>query len=422
MGKQRLSKNSYEREISVNELPKSDLLQYAIDNGMIDLDTIQKQIEMNERKKYLEMHDNKVWQGSNGKWYTYLPDENAKDGRKLTKKSSYDLLEDEIVGFYKQKENDTYVKDIFYMWVDSKLSYGEILKQTYDRYETDFYRFFENSKLYKVKFEFITESMLEDFIKSTIHDMKLSAKAWANLRTLINGIFKYAKKHGYTKISITQFMGDLDLSKKAFKKVIKTDEQMVFTDDEIDMIMQHINNSELSIINLGIILSFQAGLRAGEIAGLKYSDLKGHILTVSKTEIRYKDPVDKHYVFEVRDSTKGEDGIRNVVVTDFAIRTIRQARMLNPFGEYLFMRDGERIKGKAFTVKLEKMCNQLGILPRSIHKARKTYGTKLLNAGLNEKLIEKQMGHVDIETTKGYYYYNNKNMEETIGLISSAIN
>lgn len=272
-----------------------------------------------------------------------------------------------------------------------------------------------------MKFKYITEPILEDFIKTTIHDKKLSAKGWANLRTLINGIFKYAKKQGYTKISITQFMGDLDISKKSFRKVIKSDEEMVFTDEEIDMIVDYINNAEPSIINLGIILSFQAGLRSGELSALKYSDLKGHILTVSKTEIRYKDAEDGHYIFEVRECTKGEDGIRNVVVTDFAIKTMKQARQLNPFGEYLFMRNGERIKGKAFTVKLVKICNILGITPRSIHKARKTYGTKLLNAGINEKLIEKQMGHTDIATTKGYYFYNNKKMEETIDIITSAI-
>ena len=40
---------------------------------------------------------------------------------------------------------------------------------------------------------------------------------------------------------------------------------------------------------------------------------------------------------------------------------------------------------------------------------------------MNEKLIEKQMGHTDIATTKGYYYYNNKKMEETIDIITSAI-
>ena len=51
------------------------ILQYAIDNGMIDLETVQKQIEMNRRKDYLNKHPFAIWKGNDKKWHTYLPDE-----------------------------------------------------------------------------------------------------------------------------------------------------------------------------------------------------------------------------------------------------------------------------------------------------------------------------------------------------------
>ena len=126
-------------------------------------------------------------------------------------------------------------------------------------------------------------------------------------------------------------------------------------------------------------------------------------------------------MFEVRGFTKGEIGQRKVLLTDMGVQAIKRARQLNPFGEYLFMENGERIKGKAFTVKIEKICRYVGIKPRSLHKARKTYGTKLLNAGLNEKLIESQMGHTDIQTTKGFYWFNNSDEEETKKMLLSAL-
>ena len=68
------------------ELSDKELLQFAIDSGMIDTNTIRKQIEMNERKKFIEMHKYDTWQGKNGLWYTYLPD-NTK-GRKLVKRKT----------------------------------------------------------------------------------------------------------------------------------------------------------------------------------------------------------------------------------------------------------------------------------------------------------------------------------------------
>lgn len=400
-------------------MTQTELLNFALANGIIDLNTIQTQIEMNERKKYLEMHNYSVFLGADGYYHTSVPDDTKKNNRRAIKRKTKQDIDDAIIEYYKKAENEPTLKRIFEEWVSNKLKYGEIQKQTVDRYKTDFYRFFKGMEYLKIRY--ISENDLEDFIKTSIFEMKLTAKGWANLRTLINGMWKYAKKQGYTKISITQFMGDLDLSKKTFKKRNLTSEESVFTDKEINLIMEYINSVEPSIINLGVILAFQAGLRAGEISALKYSDLNGNVLTVNKTEIRYKDE-NNNYVFEVRDCTKGDIGHRKVILTDLGVQAIKRARQLNMFGEYLFMENGERIKGKAFTVKIEKICRYVGIKPRSIHKARKTYGTKLLNAGLSEKLIESQMGHTDIATTKGYYWYNNSTEEEVKSLVTFALN
>ena len=85
------------------------------------------------------------------------------------------------------------------------------------------------------------------------------------------------------------------------------------------------------------------------------------------------------------------------------------------------MKDGKRIKEKAFSVKITKICKYVGIKERSMHKARKTYATKLINGGVDESLIIKQMGHTSIDCTKNYYYFNNKNDEEAIKQIEKAI-
>ena len=105
------------------ELSDKELLQFAIDSGMIDANTIRKQIEMNERKKFIEMHEYEIWQGKNGLWYTYLPDDTK--GRKLIKRKDLKSLEDAVIKFYKseksseEKKNIT-IKEIFPMWVQFK--------------------------------------------------------------------------------------------------------------------------------------------------------------------------------------------------------------------------------------------------------------------------------------------------------------
>lgn len=406
----------------VDNLTEKELLNYAIENGIIDINTIQKKIEMNERNKYLEKHESKVWQSTDGKWYTYIPDEMAKNGKKLVKRTTKDSLDDLIVESYKKLESEPYIRQVFDEWISDKLRYGEIQKQSYDRYKTDFDRFFKDAKIYKVKFRYITEDMLEDFIKSSIHDKQLTAKAWGGLRILINGIFKYAKKKGYTNISITNFMGDLDLSNNIFarKKKFKA-EDSVFSDLEVSMLTNYINERDVSIINLGILLAFETGLRAGELSSLKWSDFNNKTLSVNKTEIRYRGE-DGNYIYEVADSTKTAAGEREVILSDNAIAILRKIRSVNTFGEYIFMQDGKRIKAKGFTTKLKRMCERLKIKPKSAHKLRKTYATKLIDGGVDEWLVTDQLGHTDISTSKKYYYFHRKEEKYDREQIQKALN
>ena len=403
-----------------SEAEKTELLQYALNCGIMDYDTIQQKKELAEKKQYLEKHTFRIWQGSNGRFYTYLPDENARHGRVQIKRNQRSDLEDEIVRYYREQDQDPFIREIFEEWMAEKLAYGEIKKQTYDRYYTDFDRFFSGKKISEVHISHITENMLECFIKETIHDQSLTVKGWGNLRTLILGIFKYAKKKGRTRISITNFMGDLQLSRNAFRKRVFTDEESVFMDNEVAEIRNYINSQPPSIINLGILLSVETGVRVGELSALKPGDIRDHVINVSRTEERYKDE-NGHYVFRVREFTKGKNGYRNVFVTDQAMDILSRIREMNPGGEYLFMDNGDRIKGKAFTVKLEKICRYVGIQERSMHKIRKTYATRLLNGGVDEKLVTRQMGHTDILTTKNYYYFNNRNDDEAKEIISRAI-
>lgn len=397
-------------------MTKHELLNYAVSKGIIELSALETQVEDMERKRYLEMHRFKVWKDSKGYWITHLPDEK----RTLIKKWTREELEDVIIKFYRDEEYAPTLRQVFNEWLDKKLDYGEIQRQTYDRYKTDFDRFY--IPIAEKKIKSIDEEFLEDYCKKTIHDKELTAKAWSGMRLILLGVFKYAKKKGYTNLSISEFNNELELSKKIFKKRKITAEEAVFNSSEQKVILAAIEREKPTLLNLGVILAFQTGLRAGELASLKYSDLEGNVLHVTRTEIRYKDPEDgKTYIYEVRESTKGSDGYRNVIVKDETVALIKRIRMMNPFTDYLFTKNGKRMKGKAFSDKLVRLCKENNIYPKTIHRCRKTYCSKLISAGLDEKLITHQMGHVDISTSEKYYNYNIYDSKETVELITSAL-
>ena len=62
----------------------AELLKFAIENGMIDPALVQERIEMHKRSELLFNHPYEIYQGSDGNWYTYLPDES--NGRKKVKR------------------------------------------------------------------------------------------------------------------------------------------------------------------------------------------------------------------------------------------------------------------------------------------------------------------------------------------------
>ena len=221
-------------------------------------------------------------------------------------------------------------------------------------------------------------------------------------------------------MSISLLLEEMAISKKAFRRAVRDDRAQVFTKTEVLELEAYVDK-HMSMQNLGVMLAFQTGLRCGELSALQWSDIQSDAIHVTKTEIRYRDAVTNEYVFEIRDFTKGKDGERYVILTPDAQATLQKIRRQNPFGEYIFMSKGKRLKAQCFGKAIKRMCENNGMARRSIHKARKTYATNLKNHGVDDKLIQKQMGHADIATTNGYYYFDNHDFTEAKEILSKCV-
>lgn len=400
----------------------NEILKYAIEHNIIDTVDMQIQVENMKREKYLEMHNHKIWENKQGKWFTYLDDE-SKRGYSLKVRKTSKAIEDLIIKYYKDKEEDPYIGTVFNMWNDQRVKYGEIAVQTYDKYSNEFKRFFtKDCPLCQKKFRQITEEDLELFIKETIRKYDMTAKIYSNLRTVIRGVFKFGKRKKFTELSITTFYGDLDLSKNIFRKKVVKKEEEVFNEDEVNQIIPYLKKRG-KIRDLGVLLAFQCGARVGELSTIKKSDITGNKrgVHIQRTEITYKDPETRKSVCEVREYPKSEAGVRCLIITDSALPTLNAILELTTDSEYLFAENGKRIRGNAFNRCLIRACNKVGIPPRSMHKVRKTYGTTLIDNNVDESLIAEQMGHKDITTTKKYYYFSNKNEDTKFEQINRAI-
>lgn len=388
-------------------LSQSELLQYAIANDMIDLDTIQKQVEMNERRKYLKEHPFSIWEDKKGTWHTYLPDEEK--GRVPRKRNTRKEIENVIVDYWKEQEQNPTVKEVFHDWLNDKVEFNEISKATYDRYVVDFNKYF--TKLEKRKIRTIEEDELEYFVKSSIAEYNMTSKCFSNFRTLIYGIFKRAKKKKFVSFSITEVMKDMEISNKSFKKVVKRAEDQVYSSSEKSSMETYLEENP-DITNLGLLLMFKTGLRVGELSTIKTGEIENYTIPINRTETRYKDENGKvHY--EVKEFPKSEAGLRLAIVPTQYKWIIDKILELNPNGEYLFMKKGKRIKTYSFRKRLRYICEEkININPKSPHKVRKTYGTILMDGNVRESTLLETMGHADILVTKNHYYFDRTGIED----------
>ena len=395
---------------------EQESLQYALEHGMINMSYIQDQIEMQKRKELLEKHPYAIWEGKDGKWRSYLP--NKEKGRKLVKKSSRKSVEDAVIAYWRDKVENPTVRDVYNEWINGKLDRQEIQRSTKERYDRQFDE--SLSEFGKIKIKNIEECDIEDIVLSSIYEHQLTRRGYSNLRTLLYGIFKRAKKKKLVNFSITEVIADMEISRKSFRRIVKTDEELVFSEKETETIINYIMDSDLDIINLGILLYFKSGLRPGELSALKTVDISSRIINVCRTEISYKNDSGK-IIYEVRDFPKTEAGIRQVILPASSEWILRKIRTHNLFGEYLFERNGKRIRTYTFTRRLKMLCRKTKIAEKSLNKIRKTYGSMLIDSGVDESLIISQMGHTDIKTTKTYYYKNRKSLDQKLDMIDNVL-
>ncbi len=398
----------------------ADFLQFVAEHGNMAPEDSRRMYEMIKNEKYLNMHDRKIWQGKDGDYYTRTTDPDGKIRVRHAK--TRDALEKLIINHYKTIEECPTVTRVFNEWIEERIRYEEVELGTIDKAKSDFNRFFGDTPLAFMHIANVNEDQLTPFIKSCIHDNKLTAKAWSGLKGLLFGIFAYAKDHKYTSFSISSFFGDLRLPKNIFRKSVKLDTEQVFTDEEIRKIVSWITEKEErmdSLSNLGILLDFCTGLRAGELSTLKFEDFNNNLLTVHRTETRHKSPDSDGYEYVVREYTKGKAGARMIVIPDDARWIVERIRRVNPNGEYLFMYGDHRLISDAFSKKLYRICDYVGIPHRSLHKIRKTYASILWDSGvLTEKAVITQMGHVDAQVTREHYYYNRSSSKENVPKIN----
>lgn len=390
-----------------------ELLKFLCSEGKLDIVEALELQKMAKRTEILKNHKGKIWQGKDGWFYTYMP--NKSHGRTQLRRKTKKLLNEAIIEYLERQQNNPTVKECFDEWNDTRLELGKISPGTHERNVYYFRKYLaEYSKMYVSR---ITERELAEFLEECPSRFNMTAKCFSNLKTIIKGPLKRAKRKGIIDFSIEGTLADLDVSEREFKRQQYQEEKEVFSEDEFPRLLRYLREHD-DAQNAGVALMCATGMRVGELVSLTHADIDGHVIRISKTETRWSDRDGNHYA--VKDSPKTLAGFREIVVPEEFDWVLARCRKCNPFGDYIFInRRGERMTTESFRRRMHTICKELGIQYRSPHKIRKTYGSILLDYGVDKNLIMGQMGHTNIGTTERYYHRNRKNIEKKRAILSA---
>ncbi|WMJ87397.1 tyrosine-type recombinase/integrase [Anaerocolumna sp. MB42-C2] len=205
----------------------------------------------------------------------------------------------------------------------------------------------------------------------------------------------------------------------------KSDGSKLYLNDDFGALDTFLEE-ESTIEALCIQLMFQLGVRIGEGVALKFSDIEYGKIAIQRMEEKvlvFDGENFKSAGVQIVEHLKKENDseYRFILLTDVAKEIIRKAKELNPDGEFIFERNGERLTARAVTYWLSKYCRDAGITYKSPHCTRRTTASRLGMEGMPLDKIREILGQVDERTTLSYIY--NPNTEQgNLDIMNKSLN
>ena len=194
------------------------------------------------------------------------------------------------------------------------------------------------------------------------------------------------------------------------QKKDKQENYNVFSKQEQELILNTLNKKD--IVDCLIYFTFFTGLRLGEVLALKWSDVKGKILSVERQynrTVRIKDVGVSKLTYEFKD-LKTKNSKREIPIPDKALELLDG---LPKTCDLIFNDDDKPIERKRPQRRMTALCKKLNLEHRSFHSIRHSYATRLFELDIPIKTVQSLMGHSDMDTTMNIYTHvmQDKKME-----------
>jgi len=203
-----------------------------------------------------------------------------------------------------------------------------------------------------------------------------------------------------------------DIAKHWLGKKTMSHQAKVLTEAEVEKVLQFTANTKHSLRNRTLVItSFASGMRAKELASLRYKDVVNNDGTI-KSEIRLS-----------AEQTKGSDN-RTVYINTKLQQDLLQYAKATHFrsGDDKFFQTQKSNSKVGFTPNtlcqfFHYLYKRAGIDGASSHSGRRTMATRLCERGTNLRLVMEVLGHKNLSTTQKYLSVNVNMLKQAIELV-----
>ena len=415
-------------EIRLQDLYSADdILSTIYEEGILNEDGVRLIMRKKHLQYVLDHHEHRIWQSSDGRWKTYITDEESGKRKQISRESREDL-EDFLYDKYLAEDEELAKKratmeSLYDDWAEYKSLF--VSESTIKRDRNTWKALYKDAPIVKKPLVSVTKTELERWLLSVIRSKNMNSHQFNNFISVIRQLMAYAEEIGIIdsnpveKIRIQK--------KRILKPEIKGPTiTQVFMEDERQLLikyaMEQYNKHRDTVqifTSLAIAFLLYVPLRRGELVALRFDDLDGNRLILTDSY--------SHDMKCLKGRLKDIEGWRTMDVVPPALEIIERIRLER-------IRLGMPTDGCIFTVNekygslysalgksINKYCDEIGIPRRSLHKTRKTCASKMHADGVNDLIIQAQLGHKDLRTTFNSYCYDVTTDAERYRAISASL-
>jgi integrase len=348
-----------------------------------------------------------------GYWFTHI---NVDGKRKVVLKPTEDKIYEYLYDFYHAKDDKTKTfEQTFEEFIESKRDRGrsELTLRDYRNYCK-----FISESIRKKDIALISEDELRKWFVKDFLSRKPRKEAMKKMLQHVKAVFTFGMRMGYCFSNPA-----LNILAEDYYKfcnlTVRPNEERSFSSEELDKLREYCLNDQKNPHAPMILVAMETGLRIGELAALKKSDIDNDYIWVHRQQILYYDDDSwKNRRVQYVDYTKNEranpKGGRIVPITDRCRQALEIALALPGESEYLFHHpDGSPVVKDSYGYYLRRRCKALGIKISHNHAFRVAFNARLIEAGAdcNERCLV--LGH-SMQTNERHYSFSDRRKAEDV--------